>query len=115
MLTHLTGSDGSTISLGGIEGEPLALMIVMPNGDTQMLMSPPPEEDEKDQELIDGWVYALNLTNYLTHCLLREDWFDEWAIEYTSILEEAAKEVHEEEVEKKRSAFKLLKGGKDDK
>ena len=114
MLTHLTGSDGSTVSIDGVDDKPLALMIVMPNGDTEMLMSPPPDEDEDDQVVIDGWMYALNLTNYLTHCLLQEDWFDEWAIEYTSMLEKITKEYDEEEATERRSSFKLLKGGKDE-
>ena len=111
MISHMTGANGNVVSLTGLEKDPLAIMLVMDNGDAQFLLTAPPPEESEDQEKIDSWMYALNLTNYLTHCLHREDWFDEFADNWTAIVEDMAREHSEEEAQKKRSGFKLLKGG----
>ena len=107
----MTGANGNVVTLEGLEKDPLAIMLVMDNGDAQFLLTAPPEEECEDQEKVDSWMYALNLTNYITHCLHREDWFDEFAENWTAIVEDMAKEHSEEEAQKKRSGFKLLKGG----
>ena len=53
MISHMTGANGNVVSLKGLDKDPLAIMLVMDNGDAQFLLTAPPPEESEDQEKIE--------------------------------------------------------------
>lgn len=63
-----------------------------------------PADDSEDEEMSESRVHIENTISYIMHCLLREDWQDEFFDAVEDYLENAS----EIEAEQRRSQFKLI-------
>lgn len=94
-------------NLSNLESKPIIELsqedfaIVFRNSKIEAIM---PADDSEGEEMSESRVHIENTISYIMHCLLREDWQDEFFDAVEDYLENAS----EIEAEQRRSQFKLI-------
>jgi len=106
----MTGSVTDTL-MAGMGVAPLGGIMLLPGGDINIALTNFPVDPADEEE----WSQAADMVAFLTHCLSRHDWWDEWIYHEEKDREEVFNELEKIDREIMRSKLTVLKGGLDDK